>query len=196
LQYSRKWRASSGPRVPRLTANIGSTSAFLNGQGGVYQVGTWMIGAFNAEAQTEGRPLYQAYTVKPYPMLYGAQQVAYVDGHAWVMPKRQRTPAQADAVLRLMKFLQLHDYDWSRTGHLPSQMPVATSAKYLALPYRKDIIELASVGQTLPQGVERQFAIQDIIGDEMASAITGHKTTEEALKAAEHRVNDLLFHLL
>jgi multiple sugar transport system substrate-binding protein len=75
-------------------------------------------------------------------------------------------------------------------------MPVATSAQYLALPYRRDIIELASVGQTLPVGVERQFAIQDIIGDEMASAITGHKTTERALQDAEHRVNDLLFHLL
>jgi len=173
-----------------------ATSAFLNGQGGVYQVGTWMIGAFNAEANTEGRPLYHAYTVKPYPMLYGTQQVAYVDGHAWVMPKRDRTPAEQEAVFRLMKFLQQHDYDWSRTGHLPSQMPVATSAQYLALPYREDIIELASVGETLPVGVERQFAIQDIIGDEMASAITGHKTTEQALQAAEHRVNDLLFHLL
>jgi multiple sugar transport system substrate-binding protein len=30
----------------------------------------------------------------------------------------------------------------------------------------------------------------------MASAITGHKTTERALQDAEHRVNDLLFHLL
>ena len=171
-------------------------AAFLNGKGGTVQVGTWMIGAFSSEAETPGRPLYHAYTVKPYPMLFGSAQTAYVDGHAWVMPKRERTPAETAAVLRLMKFLQLHDYDWSRSGHLPSQIPVATSAQYLALPHRKDIIGLSADGQTLPAGVQRQFAISDIIGDELASAETGHKTTEQALKDAENRINDLLFHLL
>ena len=171
-------------------------AAFLNGQGGTVQVGTWMIGAFSGEAETPGRPLYHAYTVKPYPMLFGSPQTAYVDGHAWVMPNRKRTPAEHAAVLRLMKFLQQHDYDWSRSGHLPSQIPVATSAQYLALPHRKDIIALSADGQTLPAGIQRQFAISDIIGDELASAETGHKTTEQALKDAENRINDLLFHLL
>ena len=172
-------------------------AAFLNGRGGVGLVGTWMIGTFNAEAETPGRPLYHGYTVKPYPALYGsAQPVAYVDGHAWVMPKRERTPAQRAAVLKLMKFLQMHDYDWSRTGHLPSQADIARSARYLDLPHRRDIVQLSTVGQTLPAGVQRQFAIQDIVGDEMASAITGHKPVGKALQDAEHRVNDLLFHLL
>ncbi len=171
-------------------------AAFLNGQGGVCMVGTWMIGAFNAEANTPGRPLASGYTVKPYPMLYGTKQTAYVDGHAWVMPKRERSPAQREAVIRLMKFLQQRDYDWSRTGHLPTQADVARSPQYLGLPHRDGIVALATVGQTLPPGVERQIAIQDIIGDEMASAITGHKPVAQALKDAEHRVNDLLFHVL
>jgi multiple sugar transport system substrate-binding protein len=73
---------------------------------------------------------------------------------------------------------------------------VADSAKYLALPHRTDIVALAHEGQTLPQDVQRQFAIQDIVGDEMASAVTGHKPIDKALQDAEHRVNDLLFHLL
>ena len=171
-------------------------AAFLNGQGGVCLVGTWMIGAFNAEANTPGRPLAAGYTVKPYPMLYGHKQTAYVDGHAWVMPKRERTPEQREAVIRLMKFLQQRDYDWSRTGHLPTQADIARSPQYLGLPHRNGIVALATVGQTLPAGVERQIAIQDIIGDEMASAITGHKPIDQALKDAEHRVNDLLFHVL
>ncbi len=171
-------------------------AAFINGKGGTVQVGTWMIGAFNGEAETPGRPLYHGYTVKPYPMLFGSSQTAYVDGHAWVMPKRERTPQQRAAVLRLMKFLQQHDYDWARSGHLPSQMAVAQSQAYLDLPHRRDIIALASDGQTLPPGVQRQFAISDIIGDEMASAYTGHKTSAQALQDAENRINDLLFHLL
>ncbi|WP_157138724.1 ABC transporter substrate-binding protein [Asticcacaulis biprosthecium] len=171
-------------------------AAFLNGEGGICLVGTWMIGTFEAEANTAGRPLYQGYTVKPYPMLYGTEQAAFVDGHAWVMPKRDRTPAERAAVLKLMKFLQVHDYDWARTGHLPTQKDVAQSAQYLSLPHRNDIVALASTGKTLPAGVERQFAIQDIVGDEMASAIRGHKSVDAALSDAEHRVNDLLFHVL
>jgi multiple sugar transport system substrate-binding protein len=173
-----------------------SMAAFLNGKGGVCLVGTWMIGTFTAESETPGRPLYHAYTVKPYPMLFGSPQLAYVDGHAWAVPKRDRTPQQRDAVMRLLRFLQQHDYDWARTGHLPSQQPVAESARYLALPHRKDIVELAHEGQTLPQDIQREFAIQDIVGDEMASAVTGHKPVAKALQDAQNRVNDLLFHLL
>ncbi len=171
-------------------------AAFLNGKGGVLMNGTWVIGALTTESETAGRPLYHGYTVKPYPMLYGGAPTAYVDGHAWVMPARSRTPAQRAAVLRLMKFLQVHDFDWSRTGHLTSQKDVSESARYLDLPHRRDIVGLATDGQTLPPGIERQFAIHDIIGDELASAVTGHKSVDAALKDAEHRINDLLFHVL
>lgn len=173
-----------------------ATQGFLNGQGGVYLVGTWMIGAYEAEANTPGQPLYRSYTVKPYPMLFGATEAAYVDGHAWVVSNRKRDEAQDKAVGRFLKFLYDHDYDWSRTGHLPTVQAVADSPQYLALPHRRDIVKLATIGRTLPPDVQRQFAIQDIIGDELFSAITGHKTIPQALQDAEKRTNDLLFHLL
>ncbi len=55
---------------------------------------------------------------------------------------------------------------------------------------------LSSTGTPLPSTIQRQFAVQDIIGEEMAAAITGHKPVDAALADAEHRVNELLFHLL
>ncbi|HWU13638.1 MAG TPA: sugar ABC transporter substrate-binding protein, partial [Caulobacter sp.] len=116
--------------------------------------------------------------------------------HAWVVPSRGRTPAQRAAVYRLVRFLADHDYDWSRTGHLPAMQAVIDSPRFKALPHRQAIAPLATIGQTLPPQVQRQFAIQDIIGDEMASAITGRKPIDTALADAERRVNDLLFHLL
>ena len=70
------------------------------------------------------------------------------------------------------------------------------TAQYLALPHRRDIIGLATVGRQLPHDIQRQFAISDIIGDEMASAVTGHKPTEQALQDAQRRVNDLLYNLI
>lgn len=173
-----------------------ATSGFMNGDGGVYLVGTWMIGAFEAEAHAKDRPLSNGYAVVPYPRLFGTKDAAYVDGHAWVVPHRERTPAQRAAVYRLVRFLADHDNDWSRTGHLPAMQAVIDSPRFKALPHRQAIAPLATIGQTLPPQVQRQFAIQDIIGDEMASAITGRKPIDTALADAERRVNDLLFHLL
>ncbi|MDC7677798.1 ABC transporter substrate-binding protein [Asticcacaulis machinosus] len=173
-----------------------ATQGFMNGQGGVYLVGTWMIGAYEAEANTPGQPLYKSYAVKPYPMLFGAERAAYVDGHAWVVSNRERSLKQDEAVRRFLKFLYDHNYDWSRTGHLPTVQAVAQSSQYLSLPHRRDIVALSEIGRTLPSEVQRQFAIQDIIGDELFSAIAGHKPIEQALTDAETRTNDLLFHLL
>jgi multiple sugar transport system substrate-binding protein len=173
-----------------------ATKGFLNGDGGVYLVGTWVIGDYDAESRRPNRPLSNGYTVFPYPQLFPGRDAAFADGHAWVMPVKQRTPTQRQAVYRLMKFLADNDFEWSRTGHLPAFSAVIRSEKFNALPYRQNIAKLAVTGTPLPAGVQRQFAIQDIIGEELAPAIAGQKSIDEALADAEHRINDLLFHLL
>lgn len=173
-----------------------ATQGFINGMGGVYLVGTWMIGDFDAESHRPGRPLSNGYAVTMYPQLYPGREAAYVDGHAWVMPARQRTPEQVQVIGKLLRFLADNDYEWSRTGHLPAFTAVIDSQRFEALPHRQNIARLATVGTALPANVQRQFAINDIIGEEMAAAIAGQKSVDAGLADAEHRVNDLLFHLL
>jgi multiple sugar transport system substrate-binding protein len=73
---------------------------------------------------------------------------------------------------------------------------VVDSPAFMALPHRREIAVLSEIGAPLPPDVERQFAIQDIIGEEAASAITGAKPIDRALADAEQRVNDLLSHIL
>ena len=51
----------------------------MNGDGGVYLVGTWLIGDFDAESKKPGRPLYNGYTVYPYPKLFHARDAAFAD---------------------------------------------------------------------------------------------------------------------
>ena len=172
-----------------------ATSGFINGDGGVYLVGTWMIGSFEAENQGKGA-LSGGYTVMPFPKLFGGRDAAFVDGHAWVVPVKDRTPAQERAVYRLLKFLADHNDQWARTGHLPAYTAVIESPSFKALPHRSNIAALSQTGQALPAAVQRQYAIGDIIGDELTSAITAGKPAGEALSDAEDRVNDLLFHLL
>jgi multiple sugar transport system substrate-binding protein len=170
-------------------------ASFMNGEGGIYPTGTWMIGAFDQEAKTAGRPLYGAYQVYPYPRLWG-HDASFVDGHAWVMPKRRRSPEQLRAVARFLRFMAAHNYDWTRTGHLPAFRAVYASAQFQALPHRRDIAPLAATGVQLPGYVQRQSAIQGLIGEELTSAVTGTKPIDRALKDAERRVDELLAQIL
>jgi multiple sugar transport system substrate-binding protein len=166
-------------------------ASFMNGEGGIYPTGTWMIGAFDQEAKTPGRPLSGAYQVYPYPRLWG-HDASFVDGHAWVMPKRTRSPAQRQAVVRFLRFMAAHNFDWTRTGHLPAFRAVYASPQFQALPHRRDIAPLAATGVQLPGYVQRQSAIQGLLGEELTSAVTGTKPIDRALADAERRVDELL----
>lgn len=173
-----------------------ATTGFTNGDGGVYLVGTWVIGDYDAESRKPNRPLFNGYTVMPFPQLYPGRDGTYADGHAWAMPMRERTPTQRQAVYRLMKFLADNDFEWSRTGHLPAFTAVIESERFKALPHRQNIAKLATTGIALPAEVQRQITMQDIIGDELGPAIAGQKPVDEALADAEHLINDLLSNLL
>jgi multiple sugar transport system substrate-binding protein len=173
-----------------------ATSAFLNGQGGVYLVGTWMIGAYDEASKQADSPLAGGYTVVPYPQLYPARDVTYADGHSWVVPAAPRSAAKMTAIIRLLRFLRDNDYEWSRTGHLPAYQDIIDSARWRDLPHRAEVAKLVNSGVPLPPGVQRQFQVQQMISQEMESAITGQKSVDAALEDAQRRVNDVLFNLL
>ena len=173
-----------------------ATSAFLNGEGGVYLVGTWMIGAYDRASRQPGSPLAGGYAVVPYPQLYPGREATYADGHCWVVPTAKRTSASLQAIFRVLRYLKDSDFDWSRTGHLPANQAVIDSERWRALPHRAEIASLVDTAEPLPGGVQRQFLIQQIVSAEMESGITGQKPIDTALADAQRRVNDLLFNLL
>ena len=166
-------------------------AAFVSGEGGIYPTGTWMIGSFQQESVTPGRPLFKSYAVFPYPRLWG-ERVEYVGGHSWVVPKRERSAKQRDAIARFMGFMAKHNFDWVRTGHLPAFKSVLENPRFRALPHRADIAPLAQFGRPLPGYVRRQNAIEGIVGEEMVAGFTGQKPIDVALKQAESRTNVLL----
>ena len=173
-----------------------ATAGFLNGQGGAYIVGTWMIGAYEQASMQPGSPLAGGYTVVPFPQLYAGRDVTYADGHSWVVPTAKRSDQKTAAIARLLRFLRDNDFEWSRTGHLPAYQEIIDSARWRALPHRAEVAKLVDTAAALPPGVQRQFTILQIISEEMESAITGQKPIDTVLADAERRVNDLLFNLL
>jgi len=169
-------------------------AAFMNGEGGIYPTGTWMIGQFQQESQSPGRPLYKSYAVRNFPRLWG-EHVVYVSGHAWVVPRRERTAEQKAALARFFRFMAAHNFDWARTGHLPAFTKVLESPEFRSLPQRAEIAPLADIGRPLPGYVQRQSAVEGIVGEEMAAAVNGQKPIPQALGDAERRVNEFLAEL-
>ena len=166
-------------------------AAFMSGEGGVYPTGTWMIGQFETEEKTAGRPLFRSYSVQPFPQLYG-KNLMFVSGHAWVVPKRERTPVERKAIADFFRFMAARNGDWARTGHLPSVKAVIDGPSFRSLPHRRDIAVVATIGRALPDGVLRQNAVEGLVGEEMAAAITGQKPVGRALSDAERRVNEFM----
>ena len=172
-----------------------ATASFMNGEGGIFPTGTWMIGPYDQEAATPGRPLHEGYAVLPFPRLWG-HEAAFVDGHSWVAPRAERGAGERRAMARFLRFLVAHNFEWTRTGHLPAIQSVLSTPEFRALPHRADIAAMAATGAQLPDYVQRQSAIQGLIGEELEAAVTGIKPVDQALADAERRVNELLSQML
>lgn len=169
--------------------------AFIAGQGGIFATGTWMIGAYEEIARDPTSALYGNYAVLPYPRLWG-RATSLVDGHAWVVPKAARSPAEQAAIARFLAHMAKYNFDWTRTGHLPAFAAVLDRPDFKALPHRADIAAMAANGRQLPYFVRRHTAIQGLIGEELEAAVAGNKPIDRALKDAERRVNELLSEML
>ena len=172
-----------------------ATASFVKGEGGVFPVGTWMLGPYETEAANPESPLHDSYAVAPFPRLWG-EPASFVDGHAWVLPRAERSDAERAAIARFLQFLARYNYDWSRTGQLPAFRAVVETPQFRSLPHRADIAALASNGEQLPDYVQRQNAVQGLIGEELEAAVTGIKPVPEALADAERRVNELYSQML
>ena len=170
-----------------------ATASFVNGQGGIFPTGTWMIGPYDEASKMKDARL-GGYAVLPFPQLWG-KSAAFVDGHAWVVPADKRTPADRKAISRFLAFIAKYNGDWVRTGHLPAFRAVLDAPSFTSQPHRSDIAAMAATGQQLPDFVQRQSAIQGLIGEELEAAVIGTKPVNVVLANAERRVNELLAQL-
>lgn len=186
---------ADGNITPNLDYGTG-INAFLAGDGGVHLNGTWVIGDYTAASEKAGTALNAGgYAVYPFPQLFAGDKAQYADGHTWAVSQKDRTPEELAAIGKFLKFFADNDFEWSRTGHLPAYKAVLASDAFKALPHRDTLAPLAALGRPLPSAVQRRFAIQDIVGEEMNAAETGQKDTDAALADAETRINELLANL-
>ncbi|WP_439155991.1 extracellular solute-binding protein [Yoonia sp.] len=167
-----------------------SQQAFLNGEAAILVNGTWVVDFYSAEAAKPEVGL-DDYYVADFPTLFDSG-ATWADSHMWAIP----ASVQADqekymAALRVLAFINDHNVDWARTGHMAVRKSVIASDEYTSLPHRDEYTGTAAIARDTPPS-ERYGAIQDVLNRELQAIWLTGKPVDVALSDAEAEVQDLL----
>ncbi|RDC69817.1 extracellular solute-binding protein [Rhodovulum sp. 12E13] len=167
-----------------------SQQSFLNGEAAVLVNGTWVVDFYSAEAAKEEVGL-DNYYVADFPTLF-EQGATWADTHMWAIP----SPLKSDedkymAALKVLAFINDHNVDWARTGHMAVRTSVLESDEYNNLPHRDEYTGTARIARDTPPS-ERYGAIQDVLNRELQAIWLTGKPVGDALADAEIEVQDLL----
>ena len=163
-----------------------SQQAFLNGEAGILVNGTWVVDFYTAEAAKEEVGL-DNYYVADFPTLFETG-ATWADSHMWAIPAslKAEDPEKYQAALKVLAFINDHNIDWARTGHM-----AVRSEAYNALPHRDEYTGTAAIARDTPPS-ERYGAIQDVLNRELQAIWLTDKPVGDALADAEIEVQDLL----
>jgi len=165
-----------------------SQQAFLNGEAGILVNGTWVVDFYTAEAAKEEVGL-DNYYVADFPTLFETG-ATWADSHMWAIPASLEGEQRA-AALKVMAFINDHNIDWARTGHMSVRTSVVESEAYQSLPHRDEYTGTAAIARDTPPS-ERYGAIQDVLNRELQAIWLTDKPVGDALADAEIEVQDLL----
>ncbi len=165
-----------------------SQQAFLNGEAAILVNGTWVVDFYTAEAAKAEVGLNN-YHVADFPTLFDTG-ATWADSHMWAIPASLEGDKRA-AALKVLAFINDHNIDWARTGHMAVRNSVLESAEYAALPHRDEYTGTAAIARDTPPS-ERYGAIQDVLNRELQAIWLTGKEVGVALADAEAEVQDLL----
>jgi multiple sugar transport system substrate-binding protein len=168
-----------------------SQQAFLNGEAAVLVNGTWVVDLYAAEAAKEETGL-DSYYAADFPTLFD-EGATWADSHMWAIPSNLKAndPAKYEAALKVLAFINDHNIDWARTGHMSVRNSVLESEEYRNLPHRAEYAGTAAIARDTPPS-ERYGAIQDVLNRELQAIWLTDKPVEAALEDSELEVQDLL----
>ena len=182
---------ANGDVIPNVDYGA-ANQAFVNGDAGVMVNGTWLIGDMITQSEKPGAALEKGYAVIPFANLY-SKKATWADGHSWIMLKGgAKDEKTRKAAFAFLKFLSDNDFEWARTGHLPTRNSVINSPAFTGLPFRGTIGTIAQSGISFAPTVPRQFRINEMLGEAISTILISKKPIDESVKAAEERINKML----
>ncbi|KPP86303.1 MAG: multiple sugar transport system substrate-binding protein [Rhodobacteraceae bacterium HLUCCA08] len=165
-----------------------SQQAFLNGEAGILVNGTWVVDFYDAQAADPDVPL-SSYYAADFPTLFGTG-ATWADSHMWAIPASLAGEQRA-AAMQVLAFINDHNIDWARTGHMAVRNSVLESDAYADLPHRDEYAGTAGIARDTPPSA-RYGAIQDVLNRELQAVWLTGKPVGDALADAELEVQDLL----
>ena len=165
-----------------------SQQAFLNGEAAILVNGTWVVDFYTAQAADPDVGL-ENYYVADLPTLFETG-ATWADSHMWAIPSTLDGDKKM-AALKVLAFINDHNIDWARTGHMAVRKSVVESDAYTSLPHRDEYTGTAAIAKDTPPS-ERYGAIQDVLNRELQAIWLTGKSVEDALDDAELEVQDLL----
>jgi multiple sugar transport system substrate-binding protein len=168
-----------------------SQQAFLNGEAAILVNGTWVVDFYTEEAAKEETGL-DSYYVADFPTLFETG-ATWADSHMWAVPAslKANDPEKYAAALKVLAFINDHNVDWARTGHMAVRKSVIESDEYVNLPHRAEYAGTAAIARDTPPS-ERYGGIQDVLNRELQAVWLTGKPVDDALADAEIEVQDLL----
>ena len=149
-----------------------------------------MVDFYTAEAAKAEVGL-NSYYVADFPTLFDTG-ATWADSHMWAIPASVKGDADTyAAALKVLAFINDHNVDWARTGHMSVRKSVVQSAEYANLPHRAEYTGTAAIARDTPPS-QRYGAIQDVLNRELQAIWLTGKSADLALADAEAEVQDLL----
>ncbi len=164
--------------------------AFLNNQVAILINGTWAVELYDREA-SKAEVTLTDYDVADFPTLFD-QPATWADSHLWVVPAdlKERNAEAYQAALKLLAWINDHNLDWARTGHLATRTSVLESQAYETLPHRLDYRQSAEFTNDIPPS-KLYTTIQDILTRNLQAIWRGDKSLNDALADAESEIDTM-----
>ena len=168
-----------------------SQQSFLNGDAAVLVNGTWVVDFYTAEAAKPEVALGNYY-VADFPTLFSTG-ATWADSHMWAIPAslKSQDADKFQASLELMGWINAHNIDWARTGHMAVRKSVLQSPEYAQLPHRSEYAHTGQLARDVPPA-RKYGAIQDVLNRELQAIWLTGKSVDSALADAEAEVQRLL----
>lgn len=165
--------------------------AFLNGEVAILINGTWAVDLYD-RLVARGEIVLADYDVADFPTFF-TTPATWVDSHLWAVPESLKTerPEAYDAAIKLLSWIDDHNLDWARTGHLAVRKSVLESDAYATLAHRADYRETAAIGRDLAAG-NGYDEINDILTKSLQAIWTNDVSIDDALKRAEKNILALM----
>jgi len=162
--------------------------AFLENEVAILINGTWAVEFYDRAASNAETSLTN-YDVADFPTFF-EEPATWGDAHIWAVPAslKERDPEAYGAALKLLAWINEHNKDWARTGHLAIRTSVLESEAYTTLPHRVDYQQSGKRSRDIPHSPSYD-AVHETLTRNLQAVWMGKKSLDEALADAEVEID-------